>query len=331
MGVRVDDKEKTWQAGGAVPGGGGGGGSYGGGGGFGGGGGGSYGGGSGYGGAGSYGGGGGSGYGHDFQRDPSDQAPIDANRVNQLLTQRNDAKRQRDFNLADQIRDQLKNTMGVEVYDKDKLWRVGGRPGMGGSMGGGGGGFGGGGIAPYRRDDDGSVPCPDIERVTALLAQRQQAKLNRDFQTADVIRDQLKSLNVEIDDPSRTWKMRGAGPGGGGGGGGGGGFSQQSYSGYSVPPGYGAPPPPSYHAPPPRHELDRGPPPPRYDDRGPPPPRYDDRGGYGRGPPPGGGGRGREDDFGDFSSMRRDRDDRGGGGRERDRYDDRPPRRSGFS
>ena len=43
------------------------------------------------------------------------------------------------------------------------------------------------------------------------------------------------------------------------------------------------------------------------------------------------GGRGREDDFGDFSSMRRDRDDRGGGGRERDRYDDRPPRRSGFS
>jgi hypothetical protein len=76
MGVRIDDREKTWSASG---GGGGGGGGYGGGGGFG-------------------------GLGHDYTRQPGDNGPVDVNQVNDILKQRNDAKRARDFNLADQLR-----------------------------------------------------------------------------------------------------------------------------------------------------------------------------------------------------------------------------------
>ena len=40
---------------------------------------------------------------------------MDANAVNEILKQRNDAKRNRDFQLADQLRDQLRNQLGVEV------------------------------------------------------------------------------------------------------------------------------------------------------------------------------------------------------------------------
>ena len=87
-----------------------------------------HGGGGGYGDRGGYGGGGGGGYrgsfSHGLSRDPMDRAPVDLARVNDLLTQRNDAKRQRDFDTADRLRDQLKQEMNVEVYDKDFRWKV---------------------------------------------------------------------------------------------------------------------------------------------------------------------------------------------------------------
>ena len=61
--------------------------------------------------------------GHDYQRDPSDHMPVDVRRVDELLTERNNAKRARDFNLADTLRDQLR-TLNVEVMDREKIWKV---------------------------------------------------------------------------------------------------------------------------------------------------------------------------------------------------------------
>eukprot|EP01046_Picozoa_sp_COSAG06_P083649 COSAG06_NODE_30532_length_537_cov_1.059361_1_plen_106_part_10 len=105
-----------------------------------------------------------------------------------MLARRMQAKMGRDFQTADGIRDELRG-MGVEVYDKEKTWKVGG--GGGGGFGGGGGGGGGGRgnqFGPkghdYRRDDDGSTTV-DETKVDEMLATRLQAKMSRDFTTAD--------------------------------------------------------------------------------------------------------------------------------------------------
>ena len=66
-----------------------------------------------------------SGGSHGYERDPSDDGDgdVDEARVNRLLTERVAAKRARDYDKADQLRDELR-AMGVEVNDKDRCWRV---------------------------------------------------------------------------------------------------------------------------------------------------------------------------------------------------------------
>ena len=94
--------------------------------------------------------------------------------------------------------------------DREKQWCV---RGGGGVMGGGGGG---GMMAHgYRRDDDGSMPV-DVERVNTILSQRHTLKMQRDFQTADMLRDQLRGMGVEVV-KEKTWRVRGAAPMPGGG------------------------------------------------------------------------------------------------------------------
>ena len=104
---------------------------------------------------GGYGGGGG-GRSHGFMRAPGDTAPVDEQRIDAILTQRNDAKRARDFETADRLRDQLQAEFNIRVDDKTREWRVmgpgagmfglaashapvsggyGAAPGMGGGMG----------------------------------------------------------------------------------------------------------------------------------------------------------------------------------------------------
>ena len=123
----------------------------------------------------------------------------------------------------------------------------GGNQGGGGYGGGGGGGYGGGGgggggpVDPstghdYSRavrstlvanpintlaadglslcvQDDGAVQV-DEPRVNAMLAERMQAKMARDFGTADRLRDELRSMGIEVFDRERTWKAGGGGGGG---------------------------------------------------------------------------------------------------------------------
>ena len=86
------------------------------------------------------GGGGGGGGGHDYSRDTSrDSTPIPAESIpviDNLLASRLEAKKRRDFDEADSIRDVLSNVHGVSVWDKDRTWSTGG--GGGGGSGGGG-------------------------------------------------------------------------------------------------------------------------------------------------------------------------------------------------
>ena len=211
---------------------------------------------------------------HDYTRSSNDRHPVDAARVDVLISARMNAKITRDFDRADQVRMELRQ-LGVEVHDRDKSWFVdrpelarttlmappqpgagpppgapggagyiGGGGGGGGSMsgypgGGGGMGSGGGGAyypgsgggypgggsgypgggsmggAPpaadvgthdYARDPNDRVYLPNEVHVHALLAERLQAKKNRDFTKADAMRETLRQAGVEIFDREKIWR-----------------------------------------------------------------------------------------------------------------------------
>lgn len=95
----------------------------------------------------------------------------------------------------------------------------------GGGYGGGGGGGGYGGSSgdsranghDYARTDSGPTPIPESE-VHKMLADRMQAKLSRDFDTADRIRDDLRAKGIEVFDKEKTWKVAMGGGASNGGG-----------------------------------------------------------------------------------------------------------------
>jgi len=58
-----------------------------------------------------------------FKRRGNKKLPIDEAKVEELIAQREEVRRARDFEKADAIRDEL-SAMGVVVFDKQKEWRV---------------------------------------------------------------------------------------------------------------------------------------------------------------------------------------------------------------
>jgi len=153
---------------------------------------------------------------HEFSRVPGNTGRTDLDKCDKILAQRIEAKRANDYEVADKLRDQLRRDLGVEVMDRERLWwSVNGERGQ----------------MPqfkasshdYRREDN--LDGVDIESINAILAQRLQARITRDFATADQLRDRLRRMGVEVDDKARSFtclpSAQGSGGGGGGGGGGG--------------------------------------------------------------------------------------------------------------
>lgn len=62
--------------------------------------------------------------GHDYQRDRRDFEPVDILATNKLIAERLQCKMGGDYVRADQIRERLRMELGVEVNDRDKVWRV---------------------------------------------------------------------------------------------------------------------------------------------------------------------------------------------------------------
>jgi hypothetical protein len=58
-----------------------------------------------------------------YLRDPTDTAPVDVSEVERLLCERAEARAARNWNAADELRDQL-GAMGVSVQDNEKAWIV---------------------------------------------------------------------------------------------------------------------------------------------------------------------------------------------------------------
>jgi len=106
--------------------------------------------------------------------------------IKYLVQMREQARAAKDWAQSDKIRDDLKE-IGVEVYDKEKMWRA--KSGASGC------------IIGYR----GSAGPTDME-ISALVVQREKARQSSDYSTADQVRDELKAAGVEIYDKEKVWR-----------------------------------------------------------------------------------------------------------------------------
>jgi cysteinyl-tRNA synthetase len=180
-----------------------------------------------------------------YKRDPTDDpsVSVDINLVSNLLEKRSQAKSERNFNLADDIRDQLQNDLGVYVWDKEGVWstsplspskkydgknksmmrsdRRGSNQDRRGSNNRD--RFGRDRRGPKTREfgrhghdyvqiGDGidTEKCPlSLDEIHKLLAQRLEYKLNRDFRMADEIQGVLLQNGVWVHDKMKHWRADG--------------------------------------------------------------------------------------------------------------------------
>jgi|EP00927_Polykrikos_kofoidii_P071804 cysteinyl-tRNA synthetase len=106
--------------------------------------------------------------------------------IKNLVLMREQARAAKNFDESDRIRDELKSN-GVEVYDKEKLWRsASGKAGI---------------IVGYL-----SNTTPTNTEINTLVGQREKARQGSDWSLADMIRDELKSAGVEIFDKEKSWR-----------------------------------------------------------------------------------------------------------------------------
>jgi len=105
--------------------------------------------------------------------------------IKQLVQMREQARAQKDFPQADHFREELK-ALGVDLYDKEKIWRS--KTGASGV------------IIGYR----GAGGPSDVE-VAALVVQRERARQSNDYATSDMIRNELRAVGVEIKDREKVW------------------------------------------------------------------------------------------------------------------------------
>jgi len=119
----------------------------------------------------------------------------DKEEIEKLVAQRLEAKFERDYATADQIREQLQNEYDVKVDDRKRKWMVGDQPFRGAPDL----------NAPYTRRGGGEVE--DVAKVEELVEERADAKARRDYAAADAIRDQLNAMGISVDDRSREWRV----------------------------------------------------------------------------------------------------------------------------
>lgn len=120
--------------------------------------------------------------------------------IQSMVNQREEARKERDFDSADDIKDELRDSYDVAIDDKLRQWSVGGRfdkPGQGPPDN-----------SPFVRRGGGILSEADEATIVQLLEERTAAKLEKDFGKADRIRDRLgDEFLVRLDDRSREWRV----------------------------------------------------------------------------------------------------------------------------
>jgi cysteinyl-tRNA synthetase len=128
------------------------------------------------------------------------QAALDdlQTKIQSMVNERLAAKLSRDFDTADAIRDELMDAYNVVVRDDLRMWSIGGvfipPP------------------EPYTMSSYSPPPPEGIDagRVAALIEERDAARLQRDFRTADDIKVGLQEdYNIVINDRLKQWSVGG--------------------------------------------------------------------------------------------------------------------------
>jgi cysteinyl-tRNA synthetase len=126
--------------------------------------------------------------------------PADEALIITELEKRSEAKKSRDFETADAIRDNLMDNFNVAVNDRLREWSIGGEFGLPSKSNDK--------NRPFARRGGGDLSDEEVAIVTSLVEERDQAKGKRDFATADEIRDELEArFSVKVDDRSREWRV----------------------------------------------------------------------------------------------------------------------------
>lgn len=108
--------------------------------------------------------------------------------IQDLLMERYQYKKNRDFEQADAIRDDLQNRYDVRIDDRSSEWRVD--------------------TDEYFPAFTGSLSEDTIEVINEKLRERFQCKRDRDYDAADAIRDELgDTYGVVVDDRTKEWKV----------------------------------------------------------------------------------------------------------------------------
>jgi cysteinyl-tRNA synthetase len=135
-----------------------------------------------------------------YEMSPESEEASDVGAIQTLVAERVKAKMERIYNLADDIRDELRDVHNVLVDDKLRMWSVGGDFGAPANSRAPPG--------PYMMSPGTEAP-EDPDEIQRLVEARDQARADRDFAMADNIREDLAEQNIEIDDRTREWAVGG--------------------------------------------------------------------------------------------------------------------------
>lgn len=112
----------------------------------------------------------------------------DVENIQSLLLERYDAKKNRNYDVADKIRDALKENFNVKIDDRSGEWHVD--------------------TDEYVLVGEPNLSTEDIETVESQLKERFAAKREGQYEEADEIRDALKEeFGVRIDDRTKEWSI----------------------------------------------------------------------------------------------------------------------------
>lgn len=130
-----------------------------------------------------------------FEQAPDSLPVEDSDEIQQLVKERDTARADRNFERADQIRDELMER-NIYIDDRKRQWRAGSFADIRESR------------DAYNRRGGGSISEEDEKLIGDLLKKRFEHKKNRKFKSADSIRDRLRDeFQVQIDDRNREWHI----------------------------------------------------------------------------------------------------------------------------
>jgi len=120
------------------------------------------------------------------RRGGGDLSAEEEDAISKMITDRYHAKKQRNYDAADEIRDALMNRYNVKIDDRSNEWRVD--------------------TDDYAMAGDNDLSEADIEVIDFKLKERFSLKRERLYEDADEIRDDLhEKYGVRIDDRTKEW------------------------------------------------------------------------------------------------------------------------------